>query len=92
MTSGDREYAQYGGGRQYLHSAAWRDSLESHPAVLDFKKNIRRYGYEGRLLRPVIHNEVDEVLEIPEEAEVDCLSLWPDSPQLYILVRIVNEG
>jgi len=90
MSNGEREYAQYGGERQYLHSAAWKDSLENHPAVLDFKQNIRRHGYEERLLRPVIQEEVDSVLEIPPNAEVSCLSLWPDSPQLYVLLRITR--
>jgi len=87
----EKEFAVYACERQYLRSAVWRESLEQDDQVLDFKRNIQKFGYSG-MLGQTIRQEVDSVYEIPDSAIVSCLSLWPDSPQLYILLEISNAN
>jgi len=89
--SDEQEFAVYAGEKQHLRSSVWRDDLEVNPDVLKFKSHIEKFGYVGSL-RPVIATEVDSLYEIPPEVAVRCLSLWPESPQLYILLEVTRDS
>ena len=80
----EHEHAVVGGFKSYLYSAVWNDILEDHPQVLRFKEWISPHGYMGPL-GPYVTNEVPSVLQVSCDTLVDCLAIWPERPQLYIL-------
>ncbi len=80
----EHEYSTVGDRRCHLQSAAWNSCLEDHPQVAAFREWIKPFGYEGKL-GPHVLKEVPSVLGIPSSSVVDCLAIWPEMPQLYIL-------
>ncbi len=79
----EHEYADYGGKRNFLHSTVWRSDFTAHPQVQRFESLISRYGYSS--LESAVRGEVPRVLELDSSWRCDFLTLWPESPQLYIL-------
>ena len=87
--SGDEhENVIYGDHRSLLFSTFWHPELETHPDVEKFKSWIEKYGYFGPLATHIAR-EVPSIASSVGEAEcqIDCLAIWPDSPQLYILTQ-----
>lgn len=80
------EFAQVGDHKSFLQSCVWSDKIEVHPSSLLFKQRIQKHGYGGPLLDHV-KREVPRVMHVEDSQVVDCLALWDDLPQLYILTR-----
>lgn len=88
VSRGEHEYSSVGDHRSHLFSTFWSEELESHPHVANFKTWIERFGYSGPLASHIAR-EVPSIASSVDAAEcmVDCLALWPESPQLYILTQ-----
>ena len=82
----EEESVLFGGRRSALRSAFWHHSLEDHDQVQKFKSWIKMFGYEGSLSEHVLR-ETPSVSSDIRNCVIDCLSLWPDAPQLYILTQ-----
>jgi hypothetical protein len=79
----EHEYADYAGRRNFLHSTVWREDFLAHQEVKGFESLIKRFGYTS--LKDAVRSEVPEVFTLSSEWNCSFLTLWPDSPQLYIL-------
>lgn len=85
----EHEEVHYGSHISKLYSCFWIDSLEHDSNVHVFKSyihNLRHYDMSTTTLTHIIHDEVPCVLSDDEHKpiSVDTLTLWQDSPQLYI--------
>jgi hypothetical protein len=73
-----------------LSAICWDPSYENDPAVRRFRSWIAPKGYPGRNLTQVIEDEVPCIATLEELAvqptSVKFVALWPDSPQLYIIM------
>ena len=78
----------------YLWSTIWDDSFLNSRDVKDFQSNIRNKGYN--CLKTAIIDEVPVVRDLEmfssfDSITVNFLSLWPESPQLYLAV-VADKG
>jgi len=90
VKDGEHEYAYE--EDNFLWSTIWHDSFTQHPEYQDFQNNIKKLGYEN--VETAMREEVPEILDLKDLANINLraniLSLWPESPQLYICI-LVNE-
>lgn len=88
-------------GKQHisnLSSTFWDDKLSLHPAAIEFLKNIKQVNqyYDEHTLTDIIFDEVPSILTFDDQqvklycSSVDMLTLWSDSPQLYILTEFTK--
>ena len=77
----------------FLWSTVWHDRFSSHVEFLKFEKEINKFGYFD--LKSAILKEVPSILDLNSlltnkkvSVECDMLTLWPQSPQLYILLKM----
>ena len=81
----------------FLWSTLWTNKKEGenwinfYSPIKEFCKNIEKFGYDN--LNDAIQEEVPSVLtinDIPdigyENLELNSFSLWPESPQLYLVL------
>ena len=73
----------------FLWSAVWDDSFLSHPEVTKFSKWIEKFGYKD--LKEAVFKEVPSVYSLQKATSqfdilCDMISLWEESPQLYIII------
>lgn len=83
----EHEYAAYNNVKSYVMSAVWNDKWEENQEVVNFKNNIEKFGYKKRLI-DILREEIPSLLIMDEEVDHSFLSLWEDSPQLYIITKI----
>lgn len=86
--NGVHEYHDYGEHRSYLHSCFWEPKFEQEHAVEMFRDMICQHGYsDDRSLTDIVNEEIPRLVNSDDHMPclIDFLSLWPDSPQLYIL-------
>ncbi len=86
LKDGEHEYASYKGHTSHLYSGIWNPNWENDSAVLEFKKNIQKFDY-NETLSEILNQEVP-YLHLIDDVDVKFLSLWPDRPQLYLLIKI----
>jgi len=90
VKDGEHEYAYE--EDNFLWSTIWHDSFTQHPEYQDFQNNIKKLGYEN--VETAMREEVPAILDLKDLANINLraniLSLWPESPQLYICI-LVNE-
>jgi SAM-dependent methyltransferase len=82
----EEETVLFNGHRSSLRSAFWHPRLEDHSEVQKFKTWIKKFGYEGSLTDHILR-ETSSVSSDTFNCVIDCLSIWPDAPQLYILTQ-----
>jgi len=87
VKNGEQEYAYQ--AENYLWSTVWDDSLRKQEAYQTFERNVIKHGYSD--VEQAIKEEVPQILQldyVKEKFDVACttMTLWQDSPQLYILV------
>jgi SAM-dependent methyltransferase len=82
----EHEHSDVGDHRSLLSSAFWMPSLEKNEDVHLFKEWIEKHGYTGDLTQHVLR-EVPSVASDESVCRIDCLSLWPEKPQLYVLTQ-----
>jgi len=80
----------------FLWSCVWHDSFSSHPEYLNFSKFVTNFGYTrwkcgDDPVKQAIFKEVPVVYNLESNFSnftfaVDMMCLWPESPQLYIIV------
>ena len=92
IKNGEQEYAYQ--DDNYLWSTIWDKRFKSHDQYKLFSKNVEKFGYDN--VQKAIVKEVPRVLNLDYvklffDAEYDMLSLWQDSPQLYILIKAVKK-
>ena len=73
----------------FLWSTVWDDSFSNHPELRKFSKWIEKFGYSD--LKSSIKKEVPSVLSLSDilsefSLSCDIVSLWEESPQLYIVL------
>jgi hypothetical protein len=85
----EHEYADYGGRRNFLHSTVWRGDFLMSPEVQKFERLIQRYGYTS--LEIAVRTEVPSLHTLGDEWVCSFLTLWPESPQLYVLTSWKEE-
>jgi hypothetical protein len=89
---GEHEEAYYPGNR--LHSCFWTPEISKHPTVEQFWRAARVVGGydEGDDIDAVVKREVPSLLTTTPGFRIvtqHLLSLWPQSPQLYIMQLLV---
>jgi len=89
VKDGEHEYAYK--DDNYLWSILWNSNYSKHFHAEDFLRNCKKFGYDN--LNEAITEEVPVVLDPDQlsywsDISVDMLSLWSDSPQLYILYKL----
>lgn len=91
VKDGEHEYAYEEGN--FLWSTIWHDSFTQHPEYQDFQNNIKKFGYEN--VETAMREEVPAILDLKDLADINLraniLSLWPESPQLYIGLLLAEE-
>lgn len=92
VKNGEQEYAYE--KANYLWSSVWHKKFYNHPALIDFSNNILKFNYTD--VYNAITDEIPNVLNLNTlteskiNIEYDMLSLWPEKPQLYILLKMRN--
>ena len=93
VKDGEHEHAY--GKDNFLWSTVWDDSfLKDHQFEL-FRARAARYGYKD--IKKSIFEEVPKVLEINFikkyfDISYNIIALWPEEPQLYVLVSGVKKN
>lgn len=92
IKNGEQEHAYQ--DDNYLWSTIWDKRFKSHDQYKLFSKNVEKFGYNN--VQKAIIKEVPRVLNLDYvklffDVEYDMLSLWQDSPQLYILIKAVKK-
>jgi hypothetical protein len=97
VKDGEHEYSQYGNVKSYLHSGIWHENFQTSNEFIKFKQNVIAKKYYDNLdnFSGILKNEVPSMI-MPEDIKLlgasqqvyDIISLWPDSPQLYISALI----
>jgi len=77
----------------FLWSALWDDSFLSNEQFKDFEQNVKKFGYKS--VQQAVQEEVPNILTLDFvksffNCDVKLFSLWPESPQLYTLIRGVK--
>tara|TARA_R110002074_G_scaffold38094_1_gene103352 strand:+ start:258 stop:857 length:600 start_codon:yes stop_codon:yes gene_type:complete len=75
----------------YLWSVIWDDEFATVPEAREFLKNCEKFGYTD--LNKAIHDEIPSILNTTHlsywsNVSVRMLTLWEESPQLYILFKL----
>ena len=88
IKNGEQEHAYEEGN--FLWSTVWDDQFLLSPHYQRFSSYVERYGYTD--VKKAIFEEVPEVLHLTKlsnlfNIQFSLLSLWPDSPQLYVLIK-----
>lgn len=96
VKDGEQEYAY--NDNNFLWSTLWHESFNQHPEYLKFCNNVKKFGYED--VKEAIFDEVPSVLNIEKYLQrnssqiknfnVGLMSLWPELPQLYIIVCLTR--
>jgi SAM-dependent methyltransferase len=78
----------------YLWSTVWDKRFKSNDQYKFFCKNVEKFGYNN--VEKAIIKEVPRVLKLDYiklffNVEYDILSLWEDSPQLYVLIKAIKK-
>ena len=73
----------------FLWSTVWNDAFLNHPEFIEFKKHVKKFGYDK--VKDAIFDEVPEVLELrlatnKFKLSCDLKFIWEELPQLYIIV------
>ena len=87
MKDGEHEHAYE--DDNFLWSSAWNDCLESQEEYLRFAQCIVPFGYNDA--KKAIFDEVPAVFDTSQlddrfDVQHDTLFLWPNAPQLYIIL------
>ena len=92
VKDGEHEFCY--GEDNFLWSTIWHDICESHEDFKKFSGWVKKFGYDN--VKQSIFEEVPSVL-LPEDfvrlfksTIFDMISLWEESPQLYILVNCIK--
>ena len=86
----DSEHESFYGKDNYLWSCLWDDMLIQHPHFKKFEKWVEKFGYPDT--KSAIYSEVPKLLSLDlvstffSHVRVNLLTLWEDSPQLYIIL------
>lgn len=83
---GMHEAVRYGDHTSFLFSCLWDRSLEVDPEVQKFREWIRNFAWydDNRSLDDIVREEVPEGLAPADDMNINCMTLWSESPQLYI--------
>ena len=87
VKDGEQEYAYQ--PENYLWSTIWDESFKEQKAYQQFQQNVAKQCYYN--VEQAINDEVPSVLQLEHlkknfETACTLLTLWPNNPQLYILV------
>lgn len=87
LKDGEHEYAY--GDQNFLWSTVWHDSFLQNPEFKKYQKWVEKLGYNN--VKEAIDKEVPVVYDLNDlsshfKLEVLLLSLWEESPQLYIMM------
>jgi len=87
VKEGEHEYAYF--DDNFLWSTVWHDSFSSHPEFLKFQKWVEKFGYSD--VKNSIIKEVPSVTNLESVNHLfnfryNLLTLWEESPQLYIML------
>lgn len=74
----------------HLWSFVWHQQLELMPEFLQFSENVKAKGYHD--VKKAIEDEVPSLMHLEKsdfdldfnDIKASVLTLWPDSPQLYV--------
>jgi hypothetical protein len=90
MRENEHEYAY--SKDNHLYSCIWRDDFIKHPEVKRFWDLVRgKFGYEENdKLEDIVRREIPCIVDYNYE-KISFITLWPESPQLYIITTVVNE-
>ena len=91
VKNGEQEHAYR--DDNFLWSTIWDDLFQEHPAYIKFSQDVEKKGYSD--VRQSIMDEVPSVGFMSEiqhlfDFKVDMLTLWENSPQLYIVLAGVK--
>ena len=94
IKDGEHEYAY--GENNFLWSTVWDDSFCAHPDFELFVARTAKYGYKENI-KQSIFKEIPKVLKINTikkyfDISYNIRALWPDRPQLYILISGVKKS
>ena len=88
VKDGEHEYAY--SDNNFLWSTVWHDSFSENIDVENFTKNVSKFGYSD--VKSAILKEVPSILSLNyiakkfDSTTYSIMSLWEDSPQLYIIL------
>lgn len=90
VRDGEHEHAY--ADDNFLWSCFWNDDVSRHPVTQEFWKNVRgKFGYnEDESVDDVVRREVPVLVDYGC-LRIECMFLWPESPQLYIATLIGAE-
>ena len=86
----DGEHESFYDEENYLWSCLWDDMLIQHPHFRKFEKGVTKLGYPDA--RASIYDEVPSILSLAfvhnlfDNIKINMVSLWEESPQLYIIL------
>lgn len=85
VKNSEQEHAYEEGN--FLWSTVWHDSFLNNSEYKLFENWVKRFGYED--VKSAIKDEVPVILNLSkyENVQLDIKSLWPESPQLYVLCK-----
>ena len=78
----------------FLWSTVWSEEFVNNDSYIAFEKMISSKGYDN--LKSAIFKEVPEVYNLKSLSSLfsttfDMLALWPESPQLYIMITGISK-
>jgi SAM-dependent methyltransferase len=73
----------------YLYASLYDSSFMGEYAFMNFKKDVEKKGYND--IEKAIYEEVPSLLQLSYvdkffKNKIEMLNLWPNEPQLYILI------
>lgn len=87
LRDGEHEFAY--APNNFLHSCLWKESFLQESEVQNFWINIKgKFEYDNDAsLDFIVRQEVPKVVEY-DYKKISFKTLWPDSPQLYIITLV----
>lgn len=86
VRNGEHEFAY--APDNFLYSCLWRDEFQHDPEVMKYWNSVKeRFGYSHMNISDVIRDEVPVIFDY-EFKKIKFKFMWPDAPQLYIIVTI----
>ena len=85
--AGEHEF--YYNDDNFLWSCVWHDKFMEHPEYLKFSHWAKKFGYDD--VKLAIQEEVPQILNLQDisnlfSMNVDIITLWEESPQMYIIM------
>ena len=92
VKNGEQEHAYK--NDNFLWSTVWDEQFLEHEQCKTFCNNVTKLGYKD--VQEAIRQEVPSILTLEFvrlffNCEYEILSLWEDSPQLYILLKCIKK-